>query len=84
MKEKLTFVIIIILSCLSANAQSESETLVSLAKVNYEGITEFTQWSSYEGSKATIEIVDDGIAITNPKMQEQSWEPQEMNESGTG
>ena len=76
MKEKLTFVIIIILSCLNANAQSESETLVSLAKVNYEGITEFTQWSSYEGSIATIEVVDDGIAINNPKMQEQSWQPQ--------
>ena len=33
--------VIIILSCLKANAQSESDSLVSLAKVNFVEITEF-------------------------------------------
>ena len=73
MKEKLTFIVIIILSCLRANAQSEGETLVSLAKVNFEGITEFTQWAS---TGTTVEIVDDGIAINNTETQDQSCEPQ--------
>ena len=73
MKKKLTFVIIMILSCLGANAQSEGETLVSLAKVNFESITEFTQWAS---TGTTVEIVDDGIAINNTETQDQSCEPQ--------
>ena len=72
--------VIIILSCLKANAQSESDSLVSLAKVNFVEITEFTGWSQFDDSQpeGKIEVVDDGIAITNYKLQSQSWQPQVM------
>ena len=69
--------VIIILSSLSANAQSESDSLVSLAKVNFVGITEVPQWSSFaDQPDEIVEIVDDGLAITNTNMQSQSWQPQ--------
>ena len=60
-----------------ANAQEENDTLVSLAKVNFEELTELPIWSSFADGEtdATIEIVDDGIAITNPQVQDQSWQP---------
>ena len=72
--------VIIILSCLKANAQSESDSLVSLAKVNFVEITEFTGWSQFDDTQpeGKIEVVDDGIAITNYKLQSQSWQPQVM------
>lgn len=72
--------VIIILSSLSANAQSESDSLVSLAKVNFVEITEFTGWSQFDDTQpeGKIEVVDDGIAITNYKLQSQSWQPQVM------
>lgn len=72
--------IIIIFNCLSANAQSKCDSLVSLAKVNFLGITEFNGWSQFGDSQpeGKIEVVDDGIAITNDKFQSQSWQPQVM------
>ena len=72
--------VIIILSSLSANAQSESDSLVSLAKVNFLGITEFAGWSQFDDTQpeGKIEVVDDGLAITNDKLQSQSWQPQVM------
>ena len=53
--------VIIILSCLKANAQSESDSLVSLAKVNFVEITEFTGWSQFDDTQpeGKIEVVDD-------------------------
>lgn len=76
--KKLLLLIILFLSCLTANAQQEDYTLVSLAKVSFEGLTELYQWTSFsgDGTDATIEIVDDGLAITNPRMQERDWYPQ--------
>ena len=69
--------VIIIFSSLSANAQSESDSLVSLAKVNFVGMTEVPQWSSFaDQPDEIVEIVDDGLAITNTNMQSQSWQPQ--------
>lgn len=75
--KKLLLFVIIILSCLTVNAQQEDYTLVSLAKVNFEGLTELYQWVSFygDGTDATIGIVDDGIAITNPHLQDESWQP---------
>ena len=77
MRKNLLFVIIL-LSCLCANAQEENDTLVSLAKVNFEGLTELPLWSSFADGEtdAILKIVDDGIAITNPQVQDQSWQPQ--------
>lgn len=78
MRKSLLF-LTILLSYLSANAQSESDSLVSLAKKNFVGITEFAGWSQYSGEIGEkVEIVDDGIAITNPKLQSQSWQPNLM------
>ena len=77
MRKSLLF-LIILLSCLSADAQTDNETLVSLAKVNYVGITEFPDWFSWslfpEEPEDKVEVVDDGIAITNTKLQSQSWQ----------
>ena len=72
--------VIIILSSLSVNAQSESDSLVSLAKVNFLDIAEFAGWSQFDDTQpeGKIEVVDDGIAITNYKLQSQSWQPQVM------
>ena len=72
--------VIIILSSLSANAQSESDSLVSLAKVNFLDITEFAGWSQFDDTQpeGKIEVVDDGLAITNNKLNSQSWQPQVM------
>lgn len=76
--KKLLLLIILFLSCLTANAQQEDYTLVTLAKVSFEGLTELYQWTSFsgDGTDATIEIVDDGLAINNPRMQEKDWYPQ--------
>ena len=67
-----------ILSCLCAHAQTENGALVSLAKVNYVGITEFANWSQFDDTQpeGKIEVVDDGLAITNFKYQSQGWQPQ--------
>ena len=72
--------VIIILSSLSANAQSESDSLVSLAKVSFLNITEFAGWSQFDDTQpeGKIEVVDDGLAITNNKLNSQSWQPQVM------
>ena len=72
------FFVIIMLSCLCANAQEEGDTLVSLAKVNFEGLADIPQWCSFADGETgvTLEIVDDGIAITNPHVQDQGWQPQ--------
>ena len=79
MKKYLLFVILM-LSCLSINAQDEGDTLVSLFKVNYEEITEFVGWTYFyvEDPNTKIEIVDDGLAVTNPNVQDQIWQPQVM------
>ena len=70
--------VIIILSSLSANAQSESDSLVSLAKVNFVEITEFTGWSQFDDTQpeGKIEVVDDGIAINNPQKYDAIYTPQ--------
>ena len=77
MKRRLLFVMMI-LGCLGAHAQLETDTLVSLTKVNYVGITELAAWSQFAGEQPEdkVEIVEDGIAITNSKLQSQSWQPQ--------
>ena len=77
MKKKLTFVIIIILSCLRANAQSENETLVSIAKLNYEEITDLSELGIYYSDQSDyLELVSDGLALKNPHRQGEMWEPQ--------
>ena len=82
MKKNLLFVIIV-LSCLSANAQGEDGTWVSVAKMNYVGIDEmpYEDWYHAEystgcepdSSTGTVEIVSDGIAIINPCLQDEIW-----------
>ena len=76
MKEKLTFIVIIILSCLRANAQSEGETLVSLAKVNFEGITNLSDLGVYYADQENLELVPEGLALKNYHRQGEMWEPQ--------
>lgn len=67
----------IILSCLSVEAQEENDTLISLFKVNYEGFSDMPQWFIIiEDTDATLEVVANGLAITNPRKQDQIWQPQ--------
>lgn len=76
MRKYLIF-IVIFLSCLTANAQQEDEVLVSLAKVNFEGMSAPFQWLYFFNNEAgtSMEIVEEGIAITNPHVQDQIWTP---------
>lgn len=71
---------VIILSVLSARAQSETDSLVTLAKVNYVGITEFLGWAQFSDDDPIdqVEAHPDGIAITNTNLKTQAWQPQVM------
>ena len=77
---KCLFLAVIILSGLSARAQSETDSLVTLAKVNYVGITEFLGWANFSDDEPMdkVEVHPDGIAITNTNLQSQAWMPQVM------
>lgn len=82
--KKSLLLVIIILSCLSANAQEESDTWVSVAKMDYVGIGEmpYEGWGTettgfpYEvptDATGKIEIVPEGVAFINPCMQDEIW-----------
>ena len=79
MRIRLLFVMMI-LGCLGAHAQLETDTLVSLTKVNYVGIREFSEWSQFPDDQPEdkVEVDANGIAITNAKLQSQSWQTQVM------
>ena len=72
--KKLLLLIILFLSCLTANAQQEDYTLVSLAKVNYEDITDLSDLGVYYEDEI-MELVPDGLALKNPHRQDKIWEP---------
>lgn len=74
MRKNLLFVILI-LSCLNVHAQEGDETLVSIAKKDWTSAESFDFWFGGD-SDATIELVDGGLAITNPRLQEYIWNPQ--------
>ena len=74
MRKNLLFVILI-LSCLNVHAQDENDSLVSIAKMDWTSAESFSFWFSGD-SGATIELVDEGLAITNPRLQEYIWNPQ--------
>lgn len=74
MRKNLLFVILI-LSCLNVHAQDENDSLVSIAKMDWTSAESFSFWFSGD-SGATIELVDEGLAITNPGLQEYIWYPQ--------
>jgi len=69
--------ILLLLGCLSAHAQNGVETLMSLHKENWKGVEEIPQWASfgYSDTGATLEVVDEGLAITNPHVQAEVWQP---------
>ena len=79
MRIRLLFVMMI-LGCLGAHAQLETDTLVSLTKVNYVGIREFSEWSQFPDDQPEdkVEVDANGIAITNAKLQNESWQTQVM------
>ncbi len=74
MRKNLLFVILI-LSCLNVHAQEGDETLVSIAKMDWTSAESFGYWLSGD-SGATIELIDEGLAITNLGLQEYIWNPQ--------
>ena len=79
MRIRLLFVMMM-LGCLCLHAQLETDTLVSLTKVNYVGIREFSAWSQFpeDQPEDKVEVEANGIAITNAKLQNESWQTQVM------
>ena len=64
--KKLLFIFTALFAVVSMNAQEESNTLVSLLKVSYEGGTEPNWWP--EGKNPLIvEPTSEGLALTNPR-----------------
>ena len=65
---------------MGARAQQANETLVPLAKVSFEKLTELPQWASFLDTypDVSVRMVDEGLAITNPHVQKYSWQPQVM------
>lgn len=74
--KKLLLLIILFLSCLTANAQQENDDLASVAKMTFEGIKDLSELGvSYSYQQETLEIVPDGLAIKNPIRQDVMWTP---------
>ena len=85
MKKCLLFVIIIF-GCLSANAQEENDTWVSVAKMNWEDIDEIPYEELPDGESgenprcgmdldmAIMELVAEGLAVMNPTQKEDPWQ----------
>ena len=72
--KKLLFITIALLATMSVNAQ-DSESLIY--EKDWTGVKEFPYWfGSDEGTGATMEMVADGIAIHNPRCQNEVWTPQ--------
>ena len=77
--KKIQLFAIIIFCCLGVHAQEANDTLVSLAKVNLENLEEFIGWSQFDDSeKELVEAIEEGLAITVTRLQDQSWQPQVM------
>ena len=74
MKKSLQF-IVIILSCLRLNAQEGNDTLVSIAKLVFMGLTEFPYEGSYYSSDNDFfwELVPEGLAVTNLLQTDELW-----------
>ena len=72
---KILLSVIITLSCLGANAQQKNDTLVSISKMNYVGLTELPD-VYYSDLSETLELVSDGLALKNPQQLGEMWEPQ--------
>ena len=71
--KKILFFVILISCCLSVKAQLEDDTLVLIAEKNWAEATDPIDFS-FIGNTGTVELVDEGLAITNPRMQDQMWD----------
>ena len=71
---KILLSVIITLSCLGANAQQEKDTLVSIGKLTYEGLTELPD-VYFSDQPETLELVPEGLALKNPQQLGEMWEP---------
>ena len=74
MKKSLLF-IVIILSCLRVNAQEGNDTLVSIAKLDYVGLTQIPYEESYHSDHSSFfwELVPEGLAVTNLWRSDEAW-----------
>ena len=72
--KKLLLLIILFLSCLTANAQQENDDLASVAKMTFVGIKDLSELGVYfSNNPEYLEIVEDGLAIKNPQKQDYPW-----------
>lgn len=73
--KKSLLLIVIILSCLRVNAQQENDTLVSIAKLDFQEITDLSFLCAYYSETPEyLELVPDGLAIKNFQRQGETWE----------
>lgn len=72
MKKNILF-LIILLSCLSINAQEEGDALVSVAKINWMDTDEY-YFDFYYSDGNPVEKVDEGLAITNSHLYDHTWD----------
>lgn len=76
--KKSLLMILLFLGCISVHAQTDDNTLVSIAKMNWVGVTDIPgkpQFSD-ENPDITLRTVADGLAITNTHVQSQICQSQ--------
>jgi hypothetical protein len=62
--KKFLFILTALFAMVSVNAQDENNTLVSLLKLNFEGVTpSYKQTGDYQ---TIVETTDEGLALSNP------------------
>ena len=62
--KKFLFIVTALFAAVSANAQDESNALVSLLKVNFEGVSPSNAPAGDD--HITVEPTDEGLALSNP------------------
>ena len=62
--KKLLFIMAVLLTAVRANAQDEGDALISLLKVNFEGVT--PSYTPTGDNLMIVEPTDEGLALSNP------------------
>ena len=74
--KKLLFIAAVLFAAVSANAQDENNALVSLLKVNFEGVA--PSYTPTGDKLIIVEPTDEGLALSNPDNYDNLWSQSEM------
>ena len=72
--KKFLLILTALFAMMSVNAQDENNTLVSLLKLNFEGVT--PKYMPTGDNPMTVEGTADGLALTNPTLKAEGWAAQ--------